>query len=428
MIRLRWAAVCCLLMACAVLSAGETADLSYFPYVKSVRMPSAAVKGGMGGVIELDTEVLAQSANPLRECRVFTASGVPVRFVVRKSSGEVRRSRLVPMEAELAMTGPASGMIRTREPLAPGAFALEIWPENPFYAKFFSVIARMPSGKERKILDHASIFSFGPPYPLVRNMVFFYAPAQAELRVEWEPGNEIPQKILRPEDTIPESWCTEELTNVRIRLYRKETYREIAPLLNRYPLECQADHAEQTTIISMNAPRVPITGFQVQSKTPFLFRQVKIYGGSGPVDLTLLAEGTLSRIAPSDRLFAAVPESRCRYYELHIDNREKSPLDDVEIAAEGPRLELVTEAPAENLLNLAYGRPAGPGEFPRHLPESQVRCMTGKGRRNPAFRPPQQKHFSDIWYWLAGGAALAGGGFAAGAMVFRKRYRKGKIS
>ena len=119
---IRWcrAAVYCLLPACAVLCAGEKADLSFFPYVKTVRMPSAAVKSGMGAVIELDAEVLAHAANPLRECRVFTDSGETVKFVVRKSSGEVRRTRLVPVEAELVMTGENTGRIKTAEPLLPG--------------------------------------------------------------------------------------------------------------------------------------------------------------------------------------------------------------------------------------------------------------------------------------------------------------------
>ncbi|MBR4957012.1 MAG: hypothetical protein IKZ31_04575 [Lentisphaeria bacterium] len=424
---IRWcrAAVYCLLSACAVLCAGEKADLSFFPYVKTVRMPAAAVKDGMGAVIELDAEVLAQSANPLRECRVFTDSGETVNFVVRKSSGEVRRTRLVPVEAELVMTGENTGRIKTPEPLPTGSYALEIHPENPYFAKFLFVTAVMPSGQERKVLDRASVFSFAPPYPVVRNQVNFFAPAQAELRVLWLPGEEIPQKILRPDDTIPAEWCTKELTNVRIRLFRKETYQENALLTNRYPLDYQIDHTENTTIVAMNASRVPVTGFRVQTGTPFLFRQVKVYGGSGPVDVTLLAEGSLARIAPADRLFVAVPESRYRYYELHIDNREKSPLDDIEPSAEGPRLELLTEAPAENLLKLAYGRIAGSGEFPRHLPEKQVRCLLGKGRRNPAFKPPVQKHFPVIWYWLAGAAAVAGGA-AAGVMFLRKRKKEVK--
>lgn len=421
MIRLCSAAVLCLLTACTVLCAGEKTALSFFPYVKTVRMPAAAVKGGMGAVIELDAEVLAQAANPLRECRVFTDSGEPVKFVVRKSSGDVRRTRLVPVAAELVMTGENSGRIKTPEPLPPGPYALEIHPENPYFAKFICVIARMPSGQERKVLDRASFFSFAPPYPVVRKQVSFFAPAQAELRVQWSSGEEIPQKILRPDDTIPAEWGTEELTDVRIRLFRKETYQENALLTNHYPLEYQVDHTENTTVVAINAPRVPVTGFRVQSKTPFLFRQVKVYGGSGPVDVTLLAEGTLSRIAPGERLFVAVPESRYRYYELHIDNREKSPLDDIEPTAEGPRMELLTEAPAENLLKLAYGRKAGAGDFPRYLPENQVRCLLGKGRRNPEFSPPDRKHFSMLWYWIAGGAALAAGGFAAGAIVFRKR-------
>jgi hypothetical protein len=330
----------------------------------------------------------------------------------------------VPVEAELAMTGENTGLLKPREPLPPGPYALELWPENPYYAKFLCITAKMSSGKERKVLDKASVFSFSPPYPMVRNQVSFFAPAQAELRVQWSPGNDIPQKILRPDDTIPESWCADELVNVRARLFRKEVYQENAPLMNLYPLEYQADHVGNVTILSMNAPRVPVTGFRVQSKTPFLFRQVKIYGGSGPVDVTLLAEGTLSRIAPGDRMLAEIPESRFRYYEIHIDNREKSPLDDVELTAEGPRLELVTEAPAETLLKLAYGRPAGAGEFPRYLPEKQVRCQAGKGRRNPAFKPPVHTHFPVIWYWLAGAAVLAGGGFAAGIMVFRKRRKE----
>ena len=131
-----------------------------------------------------------------------------------------------------------------------------------------------------------------------------------------------------------------------MRLFRKETYQENALLTNRYPLDYQIDHTENTTVVAINSPRVPVTGFRVQSRTPFLFRQVKVYGGSGPVDVVLLADGALARIAPGDRLFAAIPESRYRYYELHIDNREKSPLDDIEPSAEGPRLELLTEAPA----------------------------------------------------------------------------------
>lgn len=425
MIRWSRAAVYCLLTACAVLCAGEKADLSFFPYVKTVRMPAAAVKSGMGAVIELDAEVLAHAANPLRECRVFTDSGETVKFVVRKSSGEVRRTRLVPVEAELVMTGENTGRIKTAEPLLPGPYALEIRPDNPYFAKFLFVTARMPSGQVRKVLEHAAIFSFAPPYPVVRTQVSFFAPAQAELRVQWSPGEEIPQKILRPDDTIPAEWCTEELTNVRIRLFRKETYQENALLTNRYPLDYQIDHTEDTTIIAMNAPRVPVTGFRVQTGTPFLFRQVKVYGGSGPVDVTLLADGSLARIAPGDRLFVAIPESRYRYYELHIDNREKSPLDDIEPSAEGPRLELLTEAPAENLLKLAYGRIAGAGEFPRHLPEQQVRCLLGKGRRNPVFKTPVQKHFPVIWYWLAGAAAVAGGA-AAGVMVLRKRKKEVK--
>ncbi|MBQ4337031.1 MAG: hypothetical protein IJC34_07545 [Lentisphaeria bacterium] len=398
---------------------GTEADLSFFPFVKTVRMSSAAVKDGMGGIIELDAEILTQAGNPLRECRVFTDSGEPVRFVVRKSSGEVRKTRRVPVEAELAMTGGNTGLIRTRGKLSPGPYTLEIWPGNAYFAKFLCVTARMPSGKERKVLDRASVFSFAPPYPMVRNMVEFFAPAQAELTVEFSPGQDLPQKILRPDDIINEAWCTEELTDVRIRLSRKETCKEIAPLINRYSLEYQVDHADHLSIISIQAPLVPLTGFRMSSRTPFLFRQVKIYGGSNPVDMTLLGEGTFSRIAPGDLLQVSIPESRFRYYELHIDNRDKSPLDDMEFSAEGPRLELVTEAPAENLLKLAYGRKAGPGEFPRHLPEKQVRCLVGKGRRNLSFLPPEENDFPVVWYWVAGGIILAGGGFAAGYMFFR---------
>lgn len=414
-----------LLAFCALFAAGEEADLSFFPFVKTVRMPSVAVQGGMGGVIELDTEVLGQVRNPLRECRVFTDAGDPVKFAVRRREGEVRRTRLVPVEAELVMTSSNSGIIRMAESLPGGAYCLEILPENPYFAKFLCINAKLPSGKVRKVLEKASVFAFAPPYPVTRNMVEFYIPTDAELQVSWQKGAEIPQKILRPDDTIPESWGGDELVNVRIRLFRKETETQHAPLLRRYDLKCQTDHTETSTIYSMESARVPVTGFRMQTKTPFLFRQAKIYGGSSPLDLKLIAEGTFARIAPADQLFVPVPESRFRYYEVHVDNRDKSPLDDVEWSVESPRMELVTEPPAGNLLKLAYGRQTVAGAFPRRLPEKQVPCLVGQGRRNPVFVPPSGKSVPLFWYWLDGAVVLAAGGIAACCIILTRRRKKG---
>ena len=424
MMRFRKAGIAVLLTFCALLAAGGEADLSYFPFVKTVRMPSAAVQGGMGGVIELDTEVLGQVRNPLRECRVFTDAGEPVKFAVRRREGQVRRTRLVPVEAQLAMTGSDTGVIRTAESLPGGAYCLEILPENPYFAKFLSINAKLPSGKVLKVLEKASVFAFAPPYPVTRNMVEFYIPTDAELQVSWQNGAEIPQKILRPDDTIPEAWGGDELVNVRIRLFRKETEKLHAPLVRRYDLVCQTDHTETSTIYSMEFFKVPVTGFRMQTKTPFLFRQAKIYGGSSPLDLKLVAEGTFARIAPADQLFVPVPESRFRYYEVHVDNRDKSPLDDVAWSVESPRMELVMESPAGNLLKLAYGRQTFSASFPRRLPENWVLCQVGKGRRNPVFVPPSGKKVSWQWYWLAGAGVFLAGGITSGAVFFLRRCKK----
>lgn len=413
-----------LLLLGGIRAAGEEADLKYFPFVKTVRMSAAAVEGGMGAVIGLDTEALSHIGNPLRECRVFTDSGLPVRFAVRVSEGEVRRTRLEPIEAYLAMTGENTGVIKTRDGLPPGPFCMEVRPENPYYAKFLTVTCKMLSGKDRVVLDKASLFSFSPPYPLTGNVVEFLAPAQSELHVSWAPGGEIPQKILRPDHAIPEAWSEPELENVRIRLYRKVTYKEIVPLTARYTPELQVNHVENISIYSLQMPRVPVTGFRMQTGTPFLFRQAKVLGGSSPVDLRLVAEGSFTRVSPGDPLLLTIPESRFRYYEIHLDNREQSPLDDVSWQAEGPKLELVTEAPSENLLKLAYGRKTTAGILPRSLPDKKVNCLLGKGRRNPVFVPPAQQGLSLFWYVLDGVLLLLPVAGGAGWLCYRRKRKK----
>ena len=105
------------LLAAALTLPGAEAGISYFPFVKEVRMPSAAARSGQGAEIPLDAEVFDAVENPVRECRVFTASGAEVPFAEARRKGQVRRTRAVPLAADLAMTGENSGVIRIPEGL-----------------------------------------------------------------------------------------------------------------------------------------------------------------------------------------------------------------------------------------------------------------------------------------------------------------------
>ena len=414
------------LLAAALTLPGAEAGISYFPFVKEVRMPSAAARSGQGAEIPLDAEVFDAVENPVRECRVFTASGAEVPFAEARRKGQVRRTRAVPLAADLAMTGENSGVIRIPEGLdAPGSLRLEIEPEPPYFAQFLRITAKLPDGEARTVLDRAGIYSFAAP-TVRRTAVEFYAPAGAELSIQWRSGADIPQKMLRPDGTIPEAWSEGPLENVRIRLFRIETYREAAELPVRYHPEIRVEHREDETILSFASRRVPLTGFRLRTRTPFLIRPVRIYGGSGPGDLRLLSEGTFSRLRPAAPLFAAIPESRCRYYELHLGNGGKPPLDDIVLEPEGPQLVLQTVPPEEASLKLAFGRIAALAEAPERLPVVCADGTVGKRRKNPEYEPTALGWDEGTWYTVCGGILLALGA-GVGVFAFLRGRRKGAV-
>lgn len=389
-------------------------------------MPPAAAKSGQGAEIPLDAEVFDAVENPARECRVFTASGAEVPFAEARRKGAIRRTRAVPLAAELALTGADSGIIRIPEGLdAPGSLRLEFEPDNPYFAKFLRITAKMPDGETRTVLDRAAVYSFAAP-TVRRTAVEFFAPAGAELAVHWRSGADIPQKMLRPDGTIPGAWSESPLENVRIRLFRVVTYRETAELPVRYHPEIRVEHREDETILSFVSRRVPLTGFRLMTRTPFLIRPVRIYGGGGPGDLQLLGEGTFARLRPAAPLFAAIPESRCRYYELHLGNGGKPPLDDIVLEPEGPQMVLQTVPPEEASLKLAFGRSATLAEAPERLPLARAYCTVGKRRKNPEYAPPALDWDEETWYTVCGGVLLALGA-GVGVFAFLRGRRKGAV-
>lgn len=416
-----------LLTAAAGLLSGADAGVSYFPFAKDVLMPSAAARSGHGAEIPLDAEVFDAVEHPARECRVFTASGAEVPFAEMRRRGSVRRTRYIPLEASLAMTGEDSGVIRIPGGLdAPGPLRLVLEPENRYFAKFIRITAKLPSGEVRTVLDRAAVFSFAVP-PVKRCAVDFYAPAGAELTVTWLPGGGIPQKMLLADETIPESWSVPPLEDVRIRLLRAETHRETAELVRRYRPDVRLEQRDDVTVASFASRRVPLTGLRVETQTPFLIRPVRVYGGSGPTDLRLIAEGTLARLRPGAELSIAMPESRFRYYELHIFNRGKAPLDSFELLPEGPQTVLATVPPEEASLKLVFGRRTRKlAAAPEQLPPMRALCTVSKRRKNPEYEPPMLDWDDETRYTVCGVILLVLGAGTAVFAFFRGR-RKGAV-
>ena len=415
-----------LLTAVSTLLCGAEAAVSDFPFVKDVRMPSAAARSGHGAEIPLDAEFFDSVEHPGRECRVFTASGAEVPFTEMRRKGVVRRTRVIPVEAVLAMTGESSGVIRIPGGLAsPGPLRLVLEPENRYYAKFVRIAAKLPSGEVRNVLDRAAVYSFASP-EAARDTVDFFAPAGAELTVSWTPGGDIPQKMLRSDETIPEAWSEPELVNVRIRLFRVESYREETELVCRHHPEIRVDPREKETVVSFASRRVPLTGFRLTTRTPFLIRPVRVYGGSGPEDLQLLAEGTLARLRPNAELAIAIPESRCRYYELRIDDRGKSPLDDIALEAVGPQMVLATVPPEEASLKLAFGRRIRLADMPERLPDARALCTVSARRRNPEYEPPVVDWEPETWLSVCGCGLLLLGA-ALGVFAFFRGRSEGSV-
>ena len=411
------------LLAAALTGVGADAGVSYFPFVKEVRMPAAAARSGQGAEIPLDAEFFDAVEHPARECRIFTVSGAEVPFAEARRRGTVRRTRAIPLEADLAPTGADSGEIRIPGGLAaPVSLRMEFEPEAQYFAKFLRITAKLPSGETRTVLDRAGVYSFAAP-TVRRTTVDFYAPGGAELTLQWLPGGDIPQKILRQDDTIPESWSEAVLEHVRIRLFRVEMYRETAELPVRYRPEIRVEHKGDETIVSFASRRVPLNGVRLTTRTPFLIRPVRVYGGSGPEDLRLIAEGAFMRLRPFAPLFVAIPESRCRYYELRLENRGEAPLDDIVLEPEGPQIVLQTVPPEESSLKLVFGRLTTIAEPPERLPGIRAYCTVGKRRKNPEYEPPVIDWAPETWYTVIGGILLVLGG---GAAVFAFRRSRGK--